>query len=155
MTRTIVVFVRNSGIVNRKKELQSTFRYSTFIDRSNFMPRDQFRRHVRAWVNAIEYRSVTEPDSAAMAEEKNADRSSIEIKQMLRKLHPDRGNHKDRIRRLNRFRTYVSVTGVCPQASLSIQAANSPFSRSVVAFLNSTMMIFLSSFLDLQHLLHT
>lgn len=47
-----------------------------------------------------------------MAEEKNADRSSIEIKTMLRKLHPDRGNHKDRIRRLNRFRTYVTVTGV-------------------------------------------
>jgi hypothetical protein len=43
-----------------------------------------------------------------MADEKNADRSSIEIKQLLRKLHPDKGNHKDRIRRLNRFRNYIS-----------------------------------------------
>lgn len=43
-----------------------------------------------------------------MTDEKNADRSSIEIKQLLRKLHPDKGNHKDRIRCLNRFRNYIS-----------------------------------------------
>ena len=47
-----------------------------------------------------------------MADEKNADRSSIEIKTMLRKLHPDRGNHKDRIRRLNRFRNYITPSSV-------------------------------------------
>ena len=40
-------------------------------------------------------------------ETKNADRSSIEIKDLLRKLHPDRGNHKDRIRKLSKFRNYV------------------------------------------------
>jgi vacuolar-type H+-ATPase subunit F/Vma7 len=38
---------------------------------------------------------------------KNAERSSIEIKAMLRKLHPDRGNHNDRIRRFNKFRSFV------------------------------------------------
>uniref|UniRef100_A0A7S3L0S2 Exocyst complex component n=1 Tax=Amphora coffeiformis TaxID=265554 RepID=A0A7S3L0S2_9STRA len=43
-----------------------------------------------------------------MAEEKNADRSSIEIKTLLRKLHPDRGsNHRDRVRALTKFRNYV------------------------------------------------
>lgn len=37
-----------------------------------------------------------------------ADRSSIEIKDLLRKLHPSsNNNHKDRIRRLNKFRNYV------------------------------------------------
>ncbi|GAX11403.1 hypothetical protein FisN_22Lh076 [Fistulifera solaris] len=50
-----------------------------------------------------------------MAEEKNADRSSIEIKQLVRKLHPDKGNHKDRIRRLNRFRNYISNKGTTPE----------------------------------------
>lgn len=39
---------------------------------------------------------------------KTADRSSMEIKDLLRKLHPDRGNHKDRIRRLNKFRNYIA-----------------------------------------------
>jgi len=39
--------------------------------------------------------------------DKSAERSSIEIKDLLRKLHPDRGNHKDRIRRLNKFRNYL------------------------------------------------
>jgi len=38
---------------------------------------------------------------------KNADRSSIEIKDLLRKLAPDKGNHKDRIRKLSKFRNYV------------------------------------------------
>ena len=38
----------------------------------------------------------------------SADRSSIEIKDLLRKLHPSsNNNHKDRIRRLNKFRNYV------------------------------------------------
>jgi hypothetical protein len=47
-----------------------------------------------------------------MAETRSAERSSIEIKDLLRKLHPERGNHKDRIRRLNRFRTYVMPASV-------------------------------------------
>ena len=51
-------------------------------------------------------------NTITMADEKNADRSSIEIKTLLRKLHPDRGNHKDRIKKLNRFRSYVMVSGV-------------------------------------------
>jgi hypothetical protein len=44
-----------------------------------------------------------------------ADRSSIEIKDLLRKLHPSstNNNHKDRIRRLNKFRNYVQPTTVC------------------------------------------
>jgi hypothetical protein len=41
-------------------------------------------------------------------DDKGADRSSIEIKTLLRKLHPQFGNHKDRIRRLKKFRNYVS-----------------------------------------------
>lgn len=39
---------------------------------------------------------------------RNAERSSIEIKDLLRKLHPSAGSHKDRIRRLNKFRNYVA-----------------------------------------------
>jgi Exocyst complex component Sec5 len=39
--------------------------------------------------------------------DRNADKSSIEIKTLVRKLHPKRGNHKDRIRQLNKFRNYV------------------------------------------------
>lgn len=43
-----------------------------------------------------------------MSDEKNADRSSIEIKTLCRKLHPDRGNnHRDRVRALTKFRNYV------------------------------------------------
>lgn len=45
---------------------------------------------------------------------KSADRSSIEIKDLLRRLHPDNSNHKDRIRRLNKFRNYVLPDAVCP-----------------------------------------
>lgn len=48
-----------------------------------------------------------------MAEERGADRSSIEIKTLIRKLHPKRGNHKDRIRQLNKFRNYVIGDRVC------------------------------------------
>jgi hypothetical protein len=44
--------------------------------------------------------------------EAGPDRSSIEIKGLLRKLHPDKGNHKDRIRRLGKFRNYVMGDGV-------------------------------------------
>lgn len=43
---------------------------------------------------------------------KSAERSSIEIKDLLRKLHPERGSHKDRIRRLNKFRNYVIPNNV-------------------------------------------
>jgi hypothetical protein len=35
------------------------------------------------------------------------ERSSIEIKTLIRKLHPDQSNHKDRLRRINKFRNYV------------------------------------------------
>ena len=49
--------------------------------------------------------------------DKSAERSSIEIKDLLRKLHPERGNHKDRIRRLNKFRNYImpNNAGVTPE----------------------------------------
>ena len=43
--------------------------------------------------------------------DKNADRSSIEIKSLLRKLHPDRGNHRDRVRALTKFKNYVIGSG--------------------------------------------
>ena len=42
-----------------------------------------------------------------MSDDRTAERSSIEIKTLVRKLHPKRGNHKDRIRQLNKFRNYV------------------------------------------------
>jgi hypothetical protein len=53
----------------------------------------------------------------AKDESKSAQRSSIEIRDLLRKLHPERGSHKDRIRRLNKFRNYVSPNsnGVIPE----------------------------------------
>ena len=47
---------------------------------------------------------------AASGLERGADRSSVEIKTLIRKLHPKRGNHKDRIRALSKFRNYV-LTG--------------------------------------------
>lgn len=51
---------------------------------------------------------------------RNAERSSLEVKDLLRKLHPSSGNHKDRIRRLNKFRNYVqpssSVVRACVRA---------------------------------------
>lgn len=50
-----------------------------------------------------------------MAEEDAADRASQEIKTLLRKLDPKDSSHKDRIRRLNKFRNFVngeSNTGV-------------------------------------------
>lgn len=43
---------------------------------------------------------------------KSAERSSIEIKDLLRKLVPKGGSHKDRIRRLNKFRNYVTPQNV-------------------------------------------
>ena len=42
-----------------------------------------------------------------MGDDKNADRSSMEIKNLLRKLDPDRGKHGDRVRALTKFRNYV------------------------------------------------
>lgn len=50
-----------------------------------------------------------------MSDEKNADRSSIEIKTLLRKLHPDRGNHRDRVRALTKFRNYVIGSNKKPE----------------------------------------
>jgi hypothetical protein len=57
------------------------------------------------------------PPSNSKDESKSAQRSSIEIRDLLRKLHPERGSHKDRIRRLNKFRNYVSPmsNGVIPE----------------------------------------
>jgi hypothetical protein len=47
------------------------------------------------------------------------ERSQIEIRQLLKRLHPNTGGgHKDRVRRLNRFRNYCSVdedTGNMPE----------------------------------------
>jgi hypothetical protein len=54
---------------------------------------------------------------------RNAERSSIEIKDLLRKLHPG-GNHKDRIRRLNKFRSYVQpLVRVAPVTNCVVVAA--------------------------------
>lgn len=36
------------------------------------------------------------------------DRSSIEVKALLRRLHPKAGNHKDRVRRISKFRNYIN-----------------------------------------------
>ncbi len=43
-----------------------------------------------------------------MAEEDAADRASQEIKALIRKLDPKDSSHKDRIRRLNKFRNFVT-----------------------------------------------
>jgi hypothetical protein len=63
----------------------------------------------RCWIDGV-VTVVSQVSSleATMSHQNNADRSSIEIKDLLRKLHPAAGsNHKDRIRRLNKFRNYV------------------------------------------------
>jgi hypothetical protein len=39
------------------------------------------------------------------------DRSAIEVKALLRRLHPKAGNHKDRIRRIGKFRNYINGDG--------------------------------------------
>lgn len=46
-----------------------------------------------------------------MAEEDAADRASQEIKTLLKKLDPKESSHKDRIRRLNKFRNFVTGEG--------------------------------------------
>jgi hypothetical protein len=61
--------------------------------------------------NTTQHNSDLYLSSITMAEA-GPDRSSIEIKSLLRKLHPDKGNHKDRIRRLGKFRNYVMGDGV-------------------------------------------
>jgi len=43
-----------------------------------------------------------------MAEEDAAERATQEIKALLRRLDPKDSSHKDRIRRLNKFRNYVT-----------------------------------------------
>ena len=49
--------------------------------------------------------------SSIMAED-SAERSAIEVKHLLRKLHPKSGSHhKDRVRLLNRFRNYATGAG--------------------------------------------
>ena len=40
------------------------------------------------------------------------EKSAIEVKALLRRLHPKAGNHKDRIRRISKFRTYVNSDSV-------------------------------------------
>ena len=47
-----------------------------------------------------------------MADEDAADRASQEIKALIRRLDPNNSSHKDRIRRLNKFRNYVTGEGV-------------------------------------------
>lgn len=37
------------------------------------------------------------------------DRSAIEVKALLRRLHPKAGNHKDRVRRISKFRNYINA----------------------------------------------
>lgn len=44
-------------------------------------------------------------------EEDAADRASQEIKALLRRLDPDKTSHKDRIRRLTKFKYFVSGEG--------------------------------------------
>jgi hypothetical protein len=45
-------------------------------------------------------------------DEDAANRASQEIKALCRRLDPANGSHKDRIRRLNKFRNFVSGEGV-------------------------------------------
>ena len=45
-------------------------------------------------------------------EDDAADRASQEIKALLRRLDPRDSSHKDRIRRLNKFRNFVTGEGV-------------------------------------------
>lgn len=45
-------------------------------------------------------------------EEDAADRASQEIKALTRRLDPRDSSHKDRIRRLNKFRNFVTGDGV-------------------------------------------
>ena len=47
-----------------------------------------------------------------MADEDAADRASQEIKALIRRLDPNSSSHKDRIRRLNKFRNFVTGEGV-------------------------------------------
>ena len=54
------------------------------------------------------------------------EKSAIEVKALLRRLHPKAGNHKDRIRRISKFRNYInsdsvrSITTVCIARSVKI-----------------------------------
>jgi hypothetical protein len=45
-------------------------------------------------------------------DEDAADRASQEIKALIKRLHPKESSHKDRIRRLNKFRNFVGGEGV-------------------------------------------
>ena len=47
-----------------------------------------------------------------MAEEDAAERASQEIKALVRRLDPEKTSHKDRIRRLNKFKNFVSGEAV-------------------------------------------
>ena len=47
-----------------------------------------------------------------MADDDAADRASQEIKALIRRLDPNHSSHKDRIRRLNKFRNFVTGEGV-------------------------------------------
>lgn len=45
-------------------------------------------------------------------EDDAADRASQEIRDLVRRLDPRDSSHKDRIRRLNKFRNFVTGDGV-------------------------------------------
>lgn len=90
-----------------------------------------------------------------MADDRGADRSSIEVKTLVRKLHPQRGNHNDRIRQLNKFRNYVIADRVSASvvllliiiAAVLLYLTHSfvrsfVLSHSSVDLLNSTMTIY-------------
>lgn len=47
-----------------------------------------------------------------MDDDDAAARSSQEIKALLKKLDPSKSSHKDRIRRLNKFRNFVTGVSV-------------------------------------------
>ena len=47
-----------------------------------------------------------------MADDDPAERASQEIKALVRRLDPEKTSHKDRIRRLTKFKNFVSGDGV-------------------------------------------
>ena len=47
-----------------------------------------------------------------MADDDAAERAAQEIKALIRRLDPKDSSHKDRIRRLNKFRNFVNGEGV-------------------------------------------
>ena len=54
-----------------------------------------------------------------MADDDAAERAAQEIKALIRRLDPKDSSHKDRIRRLNKFRNFVNGEGVRCDVSVS------------------------------------